>query len=144
MKKIIIVFIFFVQIFSLNAQNVTILPSGITPASTSTYPRISYDAILALPSPVKGDMAYDITFDCLRIYTGRKWLCTYQNPADSTPNIMPFASAGGTNDDLGYSIAVDGLGNVYITGSYNSTATFGSTTITSAGSFDIFVARLDN
>lgn len=57
-----------------SAQNVTIFPNGITPATTSTHPRISYDQILALPNPLKGDLAYDLTFNCLRVFNGTKWL----------------------------------------------------------------------
>ena len=37
--------------------------------------------------------------------------------------------------------AVDASGNVYLAGSFSSTATFGTTTLTSAGSTDLFVAK---
>jgi hypothetical protein len=53
-------------------------------------------------------------------------------------------SAGGTSDDVGRGIAVDGSGNVYVTGWYFGTATFGTTTKTSAGLFDIFVAKYNS
>ncbi len=51
--------------------------------------------------------------------------------------------AGGASSDRGRAIATDVFGNSYITGNYMGTATFGSTTLTSSGSDDIFIAKLD-
>lgn len=51
--------------------------------------------------------------------------------------------AGGANNDYGHGIAVSGT-NVYVTGQFASTATFGATTLTSAGNspaIDAFVAK---
>ncbi len=48
------------------------------------------------------------------------------------------------DDDSGEDIIPDGYGNCYITGSINGTAIFGTTTLTSYGLSDIFVAKLDN
>lgn len=42
-----------------------------------------------------------------------------------------------------YGIAVDAAGNVVIAGNLGGSATFGSTTLTSAGGYDAFVAKLD-
>ena len=144
MKNILLSVALLLMVFSLNAQNVTITPSGITPALAGTYPRLSYNAILALPSPVIGDQAYDTTFKCMRVYTGTQWICTYQNPADPTPNITVFAQAGGPIADFGQGIAVDGAGNVYIVGSFRFTATFGGTTINANGGVDIYVAKYNS
>ncbi len=41
----------------------------------------------------------------------------------------------------GSSFAVDAAGNVYVTGGFDGTATFGTTTLTSAGGSDLFVAK---
>ena len=62
-----------------------------------------------------------------------------------TPDWLWAQSAGGTNHDHGYAVAVDNNGNTYVTGWFDGTVTFGSTTISSAGSGDrdIFVAKLD-
>jgi gliding motility-associated-like protein len=50
-------------------------------------------------------------------------------------------SAGGTGSDKGLSVAVDDSGNPYITGFYNGTASFSTTSLTSAGLQDVFVAK---
>jgi hypothetical protein len=48
--------------FGAGAQNVTIVPTGITSVQGGglSYPRISFDAIKALPSPTKGDMVFTV------------------------------------------------------------------------------------
>ena len=51
--------------------------------------------------------------------------------------------AGGTGNDTGYGVSVLADGSSFVTGEFYGTATFGSTTITSAGSSDVFVAKLD-
>jgi uncharacterized protein (AIM24 family) len=141
MKKYYFLFLFWVFSTCAFAQNVTITPSGISPAMSGTYPRLAFDAILALPSPVVGDIAYDITFLCLRVFNGSKWVCTYQSPTDPNPNLTAIATGGGTSDDFVRQVAVDASGNVYITGSFNGTATFGATSKTSVGNNDIFIAK---
>ena len=52
--------------------------------------------------------------------------------------------AGGLYSDTGRAIAVDNMGNVFVTGSYMGTANFGPHSVTSVGvGMDIFVAKLD-
>jgi hypothetical protein len=41
------------------------------------------------------------------------------------------------------SIVVDGTGNVFVTGSFSNSVIFGTTTLTSIGSLDIYAAKLD-
>jgi ELWxxDGT repeat protein len=52
--------------------------------------------------------------------------------------------AGGSSNDYGKGIAVDSSGNAYVTGIFQGTATFGSTSLTSSGSQDIFIAKLSS
>ncbi|MBI4945790.1 MAG: SBBP repeat-containing protein [Bacteroidetes bacterium] len=63
------------------------------------------------------------------------------------PTFVWAKSMGGTDSDRGYSIAVDGSGNVYTTGSFTGTADFdpgaGTYNLTSAGAEDIFISKLD-
>lgn len=122
------VFCFLMVSHFLMAQNVTITPSGITPAMSGTYPRLSYDQIRALPSPSIGDMAYDNTFKCLRTYNGSKWLCTWQNPSEPTPTVMPLLTAGGPVYNSFNNVAnmtTDAAGNVYVTGAFERITDFG-------------------
>ena len=53
---------------------------------------------------------------------------------------------GGTGLDRGFGIALDGVGDVYITGYFQETADFdpgsGVSNRTSKGNFDIFISKL--
>ncbi len=66
---------------------------------------------------------------------------------DAAGNFVWAKNMGGSINDISYSIAVDGSGNVYSTGYFQATADFdpgaATATLTSAGSFDIFISKLD-
>lgn len=69
---------------------------------------------------------------------------------DAGGNMLWVTTLGGSSDDMGRKVAVDGQGNAYVTGSFTGTARLGpSLTLTSASSgstnptSDAFVARLD-
>ncbi|MCW5809105.1 MAG: hypothetical protein KIT31_42520, partial [Deltaproteobacteria bacterium] len=49
---------------------------------------------------------------------------------------------GGTGNDQGAKLAVDGAGDVLATGIFSGTITVGGTTITAAGGTDVYVAKL--
>ncbi|MCB5245750.1 MAG: SBBP repeat-containing protein, partial [Candidatus Cloacimonetes bacterium] len=63
---------------------------------------------------------------------------------DSSGNWLWAKQAGGNNWDVGFGIATDSSGNSYVTGFFAESASFGSTTLTSSGGEDIFVAKLDS
>jgi hypothetical protein len=58
-------------------------------------------------------------------------------------NVLWAISAGGPGQDLADAIAVGNDGAITLGGRFSETATFGSTSLTSRGARDIFVARLD-
>lgn len=63
---------------------------------------------------------------------------------DASGNVIWVRSAGGTGDDVAYSLVVDASGSVYITGYFDSsTITFGSSTLINASQRNIFLAKYD-
>jgi hypothetical protein len=62
---------------------------------------------------------------------------------DASGNWLWAVSAGGLNLDWGLSIAKDLAGNAFLTGYFEGTASFGTHTLTSNGSYDVFAAKLD-
>jgi hypothetical protein len=63
---------------------------------------------------------------------------------DTLGNLQWVRQAGGALQDSGAAVDVDASGNVYITGGFRSTATFGTNVLTSYGGQDIFVAKYDS
>jgi len=107
------------------------------------------------------DIGYDISVDD----SGNAWLTgQFHGTADFGPftlssfgdfdifvakldpegNYLWVVNAGGTSYDFGHSIAVDGAGNACLTGDFYETAIFGTHTISSNGTNDIFAAKLDS
>lgn len=66
---------------------------------------------------------------------------------DASGSFMWAKTFGGTAGDLGYSITTDASSNVYTTGYFTGTADFdpsaGTTNLTSTGSTEIFVQKMD-
>jgi hypothetical protein len=60
---------------------------------------------------------------------------------DPSGNFLWARRAGGTAYDEGRGIATDNVGNVYVTGLFQGTATFGTSNLTSAGQSDVFLAK---
>jgi hypothetical protein len=63
---------------------------------------------------------------------------------DSNGNWLWAVLAGGTAGDVGWSLVLDDLSNVYVAGAFAGTAAFGSTSLTSRGLSDIFLTKLDS
>jgi hypothetical protein len=63
---------------------------------------------------------------------------------DANGNGVWAQGAGGAGSDYAFACAADANGNIALTGHFTSTSiTFGTTTLTSAGSWDMYVAKYD-
>ncbi|WP_310556178.1 LamG-like jellyroll fold domain-containing protein [Flavobacterium sp.] len=66
---------------------------------------------------------------------------------DATGNLVWAKAMGGTSAEIAYKISLDATGNVYTAGYFSDTADFdpniGDSNLTSAGSTDIFISKLD-
>lgn len=56
-------------------------------------------------------------------------------------NFQLGKKGGGASSDYGYGMAIDNSGNVYTAGCYKLASTFDNINVTSAGDFDIFIAK---
>jgi hypothetical protein len=63
---------------------------------------------------------------------------------DSSSALQWVNNFGGINYDVGLGIAIDSSGNSYITGYFQNTVNFGGGNVTSVGSTDIFVLKLNS
>lgn len=62
--------------------------------------------------------------------------------AETAPSFEWATSAGGLKNDKTRCIATDTEGNVFLAGSFGGTAKFSDASITSAGSNDLYAAKL--
>lgn len=64
---------------------------------------------------------------------------------DSTGTFLWAKSAAGDTSEYSRSISTDPLGNIYVTGSFNSTTlSFGSAALTNSGSYDMYLVKYDS
>lgn len=63
---------------------------------------------------------------------------------DTAGNMLWAKRAGGTLSDSACSVSADAFGNVYVAGTFKSSSiTFGSTTLTNVGDYDMFIVKYD-
>ncbi len=75
--------------------------------------------------------------------TGTGWNDTYTAKYNSSGTLQWVRTGSGTDTTRAMAAACDNNGNVYITGYFINSTTFGSTTLTSLGSYEFFMAKYD-
>ena len=113
----------------------------------------SYDESFSVATDVNGNVFITGFFDSDLIHFGQYTLVNtiqfipdiFVVKYDSTGNVLWAKKAGGSSNDLAYSIATDISGNAYITGSFLSPSiTFGANTFVNNGTYDdVFIVKYD-
>ncbi|MFH1005081.1 MAG: hypothetical protein V1781_06265, partial [Bacteroidota bacterium] len=81
-----------------------------------------------------------LTFRCSLL----TFLCSLLPFLSSAQSYLWAKSAGGSSDDIALSVSTDANGNILVAGYFDSpTIIFGSTTLTNAGDYDMFLAKYD-
>jgi len=84
-----------------------------------------------------------ITFGTFTL-TNSKYFAMFLVKYDTSGNVQWAKSGIGENQDWGRSVALDAIGNAYVTGNFQSpTLTFGSYTLTNNGLGDVFLVKYD-
>ncbi|MCF7792675.1 MAG: SBBP repeat-containing protein [Candidatus Cloacimonetes bacterium] len=141
MKKRVLIFVFTLALISLSAQ----IPDWQWADAAGSDNDDNGNAIALDASGniyVIGSFFSTVDFGSHSI-TSNGWLDIFVAKMNSSGEWQWALNAGSGNNDEGYDIAVDSDGNVYITGYFMETASFGSNSISAAGWSDIFVAKLD-
>ena len=77
------------------------------------------------------------------VNAGGGWQDFFIVKYNTNGNALWAKSAGSISNDISTSVATDAIGNAYITGGFSSASiAFGATTLTNAGTGDIFIAKI--
>ena len=115
-----------------------------TPASgrSSKFDARGVSVLADGSSIVTGEFGGTVTFGSTT-FTSAGGYDVFVAKIDPSGNYEWATPAGGTGYEFGNSISVLADGSSIVTGRFEDTATFGSTTLTSAGNDDVFVAKLN-
>jgi hypothetical protein len=94
-------------------------------------------------SCITGEFQGTIAFDTFTLTSTGSLPDIFVARYDAAGNVMWARQAGGTGNDFGRNIDLDDNGNIYISGEFESTASFGSNNLNSIGNVDIFIAEYD-
>ncbi|MCB9317449.1 MAG: SBBP repeat-containing protein, partial [Lewinellaceae bacterium] len=132
---------------AINQDNSTPDPSAMLDLKSSDkgllLPRMTTAQRDAIPNPVPGLIIYNTQDSCFNYYTGAAWVkdCGRSLTADQKPAFI--GQGAGAGSDRGQGIAGDAAGNIYVTGLFNGTISFGSQTLTASGVEDVFIVKYD-
>ncbi len=93
---------------------------------------------------ISGNMMDSTRFGTTTLYTNRQSAYVAKLDKNGLWQWAVSATSKNTESSYSYHIATDNIGNSYIVGYFSQSVSFGSTTMTSKGGTDVFVAKVDN
>ena len=141
MKKIILLFWGTILFLNLMAQTPTDYKWAVKAGGTGTEEGKAIATDKAGNVYVTGYFKNTATFGSLTSVVSLGGHDAFVAKYDSSGNALWVNTLGGTDADEGYGIAADTLGNIYVAGTFGGTVTVGAGTLTSTGSFDVFVLK---
>jgi hypothetical protein len=82
-------------------------------------------------------------FGAIHYYSSGGLADSFVAKLDSSGNWLWVSKTDGFDGDVGHSITIDVFNNIYITGMFMGTITFGNTAVVSIGGYDFYIAKLD-
>ncbi len=116
---------------------------------SKTFGNIEFDFVSGLCTDLSNNVYITGLYESLFINFGTSTLFNqggqdlYIAKFDALGNFLWAKNAGSISLDYGKSIVTDAAGNVYVTGNYGAPITFGTTTLSNSGNYDIFIAKYD-
>jgi len=143
---------YFVRVRALNAAgdgalatltSTPLEPLTLSYADTSFTGGSNNQTLAATTEGGLGDRTYSVSGTLPNGVTFDEATGTFTGPGSGAWETPLPTQVGGSDDDESYGVALDTRSNIYITGEFSGTASFGATSLTSAGGDDVFVAKLD-
>jgi len=92
---------------------------------------------------IAGAYTVSASFDSLTLTSATNSQDVFVAKVDTSGTVLWALDGGGQYDDSGNGIALDTVGNIYVSGSfYNSTVVFGTLNVTGSGTYDNFIAKI--
>ena len=106
-------------------------------------PRMTTSERDAISNPVQGLLIYNTDDDCFNYYTGTDWYKDCGRDLTLDTRSLSISNVGGTGNDEGNGIAVDGNGNILVAAEIDGTATIGNTSYTTSNKAALLI-KYDN
>jgi hypothetical protein len=139
-RQLLLLSLFLFSIYKLPAQSISQVNTIISQGYDDIHDLyVTNSGSYYVTGQIEYTASFDGSFDLSSNGSHDIFLARY----DSLGHLIWAKHAGGPDGDIGYSVAVDHQGNIYITGEFESNSLFSGITMTAQGSNNMFIAKYD-